>query len=643
MGTPLAVLIVEDSESDAALIIRHLSQAGYEVTPQRVEDAGGMGAALEQSLWDLVIADYNLPQFDASTALRLLQATGWDIPFIVVSGNIGEEIAVAMMKDGAHDYLLKNNLARLVPAVKRELDQARLRREQRRAEAQLRLQSAALNAAANAIVITDQEGSIQWVNPAFCDLTGYTTAEVLGKNPRDLVKSGQHPPKFYKKLWETILAGQVWRGEIINRRKDGSLYFEEETITPLRNGQGQISHFIAIKQDITGRKQLEMENVKLTAQFHEAQKMESMGQLAGGIAHDFNNLLVPIIGYASLGMKNLAPDSELYDDLTRIKTAGKKAAELIRLILAFSQRQTLAMETVDLNEVIGELLKMLRRLIGEDIEWQVRLAPDLPRLKADKGQLERVLMNLVVNARDAMPQGGKLTLETTSVALDEAAVAGHIGLPPGTYALLTINDTGHGIDAATQQRIFEPFFTTKEPGRGTGLGLATVYGIVKQHGGDIWVDSEPGVGTTFKIYLPPTAEPASTPPAERAEPAPLYGTETVLVVEDEAKVRQLVSQTLKIYGYQVLEAPDPAAALTLAAAYPGHIQLLLTDVIMPEMNGWELYQRLSPQRSNLKVLYMSGYSSEIITQHNILIEGAAFLQKPFTIESLLQQVRAVLG
>ncbi len=515
--------------------------------------------------------------------------------------------------------------------------------ERKRTEDLLRLQSAALNAAANAIVITDRTGLIQWVNPAFCDLTGYTAAEAIGKNPRELVKSGKHDRAFYQDLWDAILAGQVWHGEIINRRKDGSLYTEEETITPVRDAPGEISHFITIKQDITGRKALEVENQKLTEQFYQSQKMESIGNLAGGIAHDFNNLLVPIVGYAELGMMAASPGSKFHTHFQQIKEAGERAANLTRQILAFSRRQTLEMKLVDLNLVVVEFEKMLRRLIGENISLKAHLAADLPAIEADPGQLEQVLLNLVVNARDAMPHTGQLTIETAGVVLDEAYTSKHPEAQPGLHVMLAVSDTGYGMDAATRQRIFEPFFTTKPREHGTGLGLSTVFGIVKQHGGNIWVYSEPGQGTTFKIYLPAVETLTTTVPAEDPVAELLQGTETILVVEDEAAVRELVSSTLQAYGYRVLETDDPDRGLELAAAHKGVIHLLLTDVIMPGMNGWQLFQQLVATRQELKVLYMSGYTDNAIAHHGVLDEGVAFLQKPFTIHHLLQKVRAVLA
>ncbi|MEW5959135.1 MAG: PAS domain S-box protein [Chloroflexota bacterium] len=929
------MLIVDDLDQNLYLLKNLLSGYGYEV----VEAKNGVEALelARRDLPDLIISDILMPTMDGFSLCREWKRDEQlkDIPFIFYTATYtdpkDEELALRLgaarfivkpIEAGAFMAILREvlneyeagRLAAPAPPLEEEtvyyrlynevlirkledkmLELEREMTERKRAGEALRLQLAALAAAANAIVITGREGAIEWINPAFTVLTGYAAEESRGRNLRELVRSGLHDESFYAHLWDTILAGQVWRGEIINRRKDGSLYPEEQTITPVRDEQGRITHFVAIKQDITARKrmeqalreseawfrtladttstaifiyqderfvyvnracealtgyarpellsmrfwemvhpdhrqlvrergfarqrgetvpdryefkilhqdgseqwidftagkiewegqpaalgtafditerkqaeealqlkqymlseaqriahigsweanletgqvtwsdemyriyqvspdtfeptpetlthlihpddraamlkwieatvsgkkegeleirliapdgttrfvrgsgepffdetakpvraigavqditalkQLEAEKEALAAQFYQAQKMDSIGRLAGGIAHDFNNMLVPIVGYAELGMLNLAPDSKLYIHFQRIKKAAERAAGLTRQILAFSRQQVLEMKTLELNQVIGEFEPMLRRLIGEDITLQTRLASTLPSLQADKGQLEQVLLNLAVNARDAMPNGGTLTIETAQVTLDEAYAAGRVGVQPGPYALLAVSDTGHGMDAATQQRIFEPFFTTKARGQGTGLGLATVFGIVKQHGGNIWVYSEPGRGTTFKIYLPLAAAPVSTGETEIPEADLLHGTETILVVEDEAEVRQLVVETLRTHGYEVLEAGEPEAGLALAAAYEDPLHLLLTDVIMPQMNGRELYRRLALERSGLKVLYMSGYTDNVIAHHGVLDEGVAFLQKPFTLHDLLQKVREVLG
>jgi PAS domain S-box-containing protein len=801
--------------------------------------------------------------------------------------------------------------------------------ERRHAEAQLRLQSAALNAAASAIVITDRAGLVQWVNPAFSDLTGYTAAEAVGRNPRDL-KSGRHEEAFYKKLWDTILAGQVWRGEIVNRRKDGSLYTEEQTITPLRDPQGEISHFISVRHDITQRKRgeeafrqrahlsalgaavglaladsdtlahalqrcaealvahlgaalariwtldereglLELEasaglythlngvhgrvplgqfkigriardrkphltntvigdsevsdqewavregmvafaghplivddrvvgvmaifarhpisdsvisaltsvadhvalgierhrsadalrtaeermrfvlknadvgiwdmdyttgvlrwsesieahyglqpgtfagtfeafvalvhpddlaplletigkamksgadfsvqnrsiwpdgtirwlkgtgrillgadgepvrgvgisldvtgHRVLEAQYQQAQKMEAVGRLAGGVAHDFNNLLTVILGYCELLLNDFKPGDAHQADIAEIQKAGARASGLTRQLLAFSRKQIIEPALLDLNAIATDMRVMLGRLIGEDVRIVLVLRPGLAAIKADRGQLEQILMNLAVNARDAMPHGGTLTIETANVELDEHYSNTHLDVAPGAYVALTMTDTGTGMTPEVQARLFEPFFTTKEPGKGTGLGMATVYGIVRQAGGTVGVYTEVGRGTSFKVYLPradAAGAVADTPAPQAARPR--TGTQTVLVVEDEAGLRELAKRLLQRQGYTVLVAGDAEEAVRLFDRNPS-IDVLLTDVVMPGASGPELTRQLVEQRPTLRVIYMSGYTEDSIAHHGVLKPGIAFLHKPFTSETLGQKIRDVL-
>lgn len=415
----------------------------------------------------------------------------------------------------------------------------------------------------------------------------------------------------------------------------------------VRNAQlykdGQ-NYAIQLEEALADRIRVEAEGKKLQAQLLQSQKMESVGRLAGGIAHDFNNILVPIIGYVELGMMKLSPDDKLYNDLERVREAADRAAGLTQQILAYSRKQILEMKPTDLNELVVDFTRMLRRIIGEDIELQTFLSPSLQLIMADKGQLGQILMNLAVNARDAMPKGGQLTIETNNVFLDEKYGEKHIGMQSGPYVLVAVSDTGHGMNAETQEHIFEPFFSTKEQGAGTGLGLATVFGIVKQHQGSIWVYSEPGNGTTFKIYLPQIANLEQIVEAANIiEPNSFYGTETVLVVEDEAMVRNLVCETLESYGYEVLEAKHPNEGLQYAGTHQTPIHLLLTDVIMPQMNGRELYQKVKQVRPKTKVLYMSGYTDNVIVHHGILEEGVYFLQKPFAIRNLMQKVKMALS
>jgi PAS domain S-box-containing protein len=504
--------------------------------------------------------------------------------------------------------------------------------EQKQREAERTRLMTAIEQAAESVVVTDAEGIIEYVNPAFSIMTGYSREEALGKNPRFL-KSGKQDAAFYASLWATILAGQVWRGEMINRRKDGGLYTGKMSITPVYNEHRKMTHIVAMKEDITARKLLE-------DQFRQAQKMEAVGRLAAGVAHDFNNLLTIIIGYSDLMLDQFGADNPMRAYTTAIKGAGEKAAGLTRQLLAFSRQQVLAPQVLDLNTLIANMTKMLKRLIGEDIDLVFNAGPSPAMVKADPGLIEQVLMNLAVNSRDAMPQGGKLTINTSPVQIDEAYNATHFTIPVGSYVMLAVSDTGCGMDKDTQAHIFEPFFTTKEVGKGTGLGLATVFGIVKQSGGSIWVYSEPGAGTTFKIYLPSVTGALR---AAQENTVPAGGSETVLLVEDDASLRELARMVLVARGgYKVLESIGGKEARLFAGEYKGPIHLLLTDVVMPGMGGRELSEELATLRPEMKVLYMSGYTDDTVVRHGVLEEGMAFLQKPFTAESLLRKVRDVL-
>jgi CheY-like chemotaxis protein len=370
--------------------------------------------------------------------------------------------------------------------------------------------------------------------------------------------------------------------------------------------------------------------------------MEAVGRLAGGVAHDFNNLLTVIQGHSELLLARLPADDPTRKEIDQIRKAGERAAGLTRQLLAFSRRQVLQARVLDLNEVAVDMEKMMHRLIGEDIELITRLGPEMPHVKADPGQLEQVIMNLAVNARDAMPDGGRLILETADTLLDEGFCRDHPPTRPGRYVMLALTDTGTGMTPETRAHLFEPFFTTKEKGKGTGLGLATVYGIVKQSGGYIWAESEPGKGSTFRIYLPPVDAPARSHEPRGGAPATIEGSETILLVEDEPVVRQLARRILEMNGYTVLEAGDVGDARRLCATHPGPIQLLLTDVVMPVMSGRGLADALSGLRPGMRVLYMSGYTDDAVMRHGIQAEGVPFLQKPFTPQGLAAKVREVL-
>ncbi len=508
--------------------------------------------------------------------------------------------------------------------------------KRRQADESGRLQRAALHAAGDAIVITDFTGAIEWVNPAFTQLTGYALHEALGHNPRDLVKSGRHPVTFYREMWTTITAGRTWQGQLTNRRKDGTLYDEEQTITPIRDAAGQITHFVAIKKDITAR-------IRLEAELRQSQKMETVGQLASGIAHDFNNLLTVITGVGDLLLSHLHEGDPMRDDVAEILRAGSRAAELTHQLLAFSRQQMLQPEVIGLNRVVESVGTLLRRLLGEDVHLVVELAPKLDRVKADPGQIEQVIVNLAVNARDAMPQGGHLTVRTANVELDTGYIGqGGVRVPSGHYVQLEVSDSGVGMTEETRQRAFEPFFTTKAPGKGTGLGLSTVYGIVKQSQGFIWVYSEPGKGTTIRILLPRVTDRITPTRPRTATARATGGTETVLLVEDNPALHKLVSRLLGSAGYTVIGARDGMEALRLLEERGGAVDLVLTDVVMPRMSGRQLAERLAEVAPGVKVLYMSGYTDDTIVRHGLLDAKAPFLNKPFSRATLLQKVRETL-
>ena len=506
--------------------------------------------------------------------------------------------------------------------------------EGRQTEAELGRLSAVVERSKEAVLITGLDGTIVYSNPAFSEITGYTRKQSVGKNPRFL-KSGKQDAAFYTNLWDTLLAGKIWHGEMTNRRRDGSLYVQETTIIPVQDNHGVTSHFIAIGLDVT-------EQRKTEAQLRQAQKMEFVGRLAGGVAHDFNNLLTLISGYGHLLKERLETDSLLQAYCEEVLQAGERAAGLTRQLLAFSRRQVVVPQVLDLNSVVADLEKMLTRLIGEDIELVTVPQHDLWTVKADRGQMEQVIVNLAVNARDAMPQGGKLAIQTANRTLDESFARTHMGAAAGPHVMLAVSDTGEGMDTETLAHVFEPFFTTKEEGKGTGLGLATVYGIIKQSGGSIWVYSKPGQGSTFKIYLPRSDEPASQVGQAMQRPKSTAGSETVLVVEDEDGVRSLICNALAVQGYRVLEAHSPLKAASIIGNHAEPIHMLLTDVVMPQMSGKVLANHMAALHPETRVLYMSGYTDDAVARHGILEPNTFLLQKPFTPSALLQKVREVL-
>jgi PAS domain S-box-containing protein len=636
MTAALRVLIVEDVEDDALLIVRALTRASHEPTYERVDTEAALSAALDRGPWDIVVSDYNMPHFSGTAALKVLRARDPDTPLIFVSGTMGEDVAVEAMRAGAQDYVTKGNLGRLVPAIERELRDSAVRRERKRAEEALARSQATYRSLVEdssfGISQSTLDGRLIAVNPALVSMLGYASeAELLRTN---LATDVYVDPGQRARLVEVVLKAGTIAAESQWRRKDGKTITVRQIGRVVRDAQGRVEYFNAIIEDVTERQLLE-------AQVRQAQKMESVGRLAGGVAHDFNNVLTAIFGYADLVLEELPPAGAARQDVEEIRKAAERAAALTRQLLAFSRQQLLAPVVVNLNELVQDIDKMLRRLVTEDIELRLALARDAGNFRADPGQLQQVLMNLVVNARDAMPTGGKLLIETTNTELTEQYSELHQAVVPGSYVMLAVSDTGIGMDAETKARIFEPFFTTKEKGQGTGLGLSTVYGIVKQSEGYVWVYSEPGRGTTFKLYFPRVGEPAAAlrPPPETAT---LTGTETILLAEDDEMVRPLAKGLLEKLGYTVLEAENAAQALKVASAHRGAIHLLVSDVVMPGASGRELARRLAATRPDTRVLYVSGYTDDAIVHHGMLEPGLHFLQKPFTPAALARKVREVL-
>ena len=628
------VLIVEDNPSDADLVELAVRRAVPDLETRQVQTEAEFLQQLQAFKPELVISDHKLPQFSGPRALELSRLDDPHRPFLLVTGSIDEETAVEYMKAGATDYLLKDRTARLGAAVLAALKQAQQRSALDRQ--QLLLQKV-IDTDPSLIFVKDFEGRFVLVNRAVAEVYGCSIEELLGKTDADFNSNPQEVEHFLRNDREVMEKGQaklIAEEPVTNPVTAETRWFQTIKV-PLTLPGYEVPLMLGVGTDITPRRQLE-------EQLRQSQKMEAIGRLAGGIAHDFNNVLTAILGYSQMLLTDL-PDGDLRrEDIQEIEHAANRAATLTRQLLAFSRRQVLQPQVLDLNELVDNLDKFLRRLLGEDVDLRVSLSPGLWLVSADSGQMEQVIMNLAVNARDAMPTGGKLTVETANVVLDAAYAQRHIAVTPGEYVMLAVSDTGTGMDEETQARIFEPFFTTKSSGKGTGLGLSTVYGIVKQSGGNIWVYSEIGRGTTFKVYLPREAGAGAPPPKARTEPTDLRGTEVILLVEDEDPVRTLAAKVLRSLGYQVMEAKLGREAVTIANTHDGKIDLLLTDVVMPEYSGAELARKLGETRPHLRVLYMSGYTDEAIIHHGVLASNIAYLQKPFTPDVLATKVKEVL-
>jgi two-component system cell cycle sensor histidine kinase/response regulator CckA len=495
---------------------------------------------------------------------------------------------------------------------------------------------------ADVISQTDAQLKIVYVSPSIEKVFGYLPHEIEGKSGTDLI----HPDDLEQILKVAAEARQQGAQSVLlqyrYRHANGGYIWVESATQLLYDEQGQSKGAIFGTRDISDRKKAEKEKIVLEKQLIQAQKLESLGRLAGGVAHDLNNLLSPILGYSELLSGGFAMHDQRKEKLEQINMAGMRARDLVRQLLAFSRRQTLEFKSVNINQVLTDFGKLLQRTIREDIELCICQSPFIKPVMADIGQIEQVIMNLALNAADAMPEGGVLTIETTLTDLDETYASAHTAVQPGEYVLLSFSDTGYGMEEETRLKIFEPFFSTKGK-QGTGLGLATVYGIVKQHNGNIWVYSEPGKGTIFKVYLPITEKVPADIAIVKKTSSDLKGSETILLVEDDTQVRDLAHEILIEHGYTVLKAQNGKDALKVCALHEGAINLLLTDVVMPEMNGKELFSKLRKAYPNMKVIYMSGYTENIISHHGVLDEGVQFIQKPFTVYNLAAKVRDALS
>jgi len=635
MSEPLRILIVEDRNADFLMVQRHLKKNGLAALCSRVDRIDGLKEALDSKRWDLVLTDYNLPQLNFQESLNLLLTDIPEVPVIMVTGTLGEEKAVEILKQGVCDFVLKENLARLVPAILRSLKEKRELKGRYRAEERLTL---AMQGANDGLWDWNLATGDLFFSPRWKSMVGYADKEMA--NSYDSWEELVHPEDLEHTLtrMRDFMEGTPpsYEVEFRMRHKLGHYVDILSRAFALHSARGEVVRMVGTHVDVTEMKKLE-------AQCRQTQKMEAVGQLAGGVAHDFNNILSIISGYTHLILEQVGAASPVRNYVEQIAKAGNRAAVLTKSLLAYSRKQPVALAVIDLGEVVRGLEPFFRKLIREDLELEINCSAAPLKILADRGQLEQVLMNLVTNARDAMPNSGRLSLETAAVTLDRAFIDSHGYGKKGAYASFSIADNGSGMDQETQSHIFEPFFTTKEQGKGTGLGLSMAYGIVKKHDGFIEVQSEPGTGTTVSIYLPSLSCAAEVEKKELLAPVALQGgSETILVCEDDEPLRRLTVKVLSHFGYRVIEAVDGQDAVDKFLAHKDEVALVLIDAIMPKKNGNLANREMKRHCPALKTIFVSGYPRDIFDQADPFDANTVFIHKPIHPKDLLAQVRKML-